>query len=90
MIEPQKHLSEVVEETIEDEAKKLKKKPVVGHELPSLGIKIIINAGAPSPRPALIPHRIEPIKLKSSKKHDNPKKHNNPAGPMELALKKAY
>jgi len=78
MEEPRKHLSEVVEDAMEDEGKK-------AHLLPppqGPTIKIVINTGMGSPshgpRPKKKPHK--------------PKKPHNPGvpGPMEDALSAAY
>jgi|ETNvirnome_2_300_1030623.scaffolds.fasta_scaffold00357_15 hypothetical protein len=89
MEKPRRHMSEVVEESMQKEGKKALKNP---HQDKSCGptIKIVINTG-PQPMPMML----------GPKKHGNPHKpkHNPPAkklkkkgvsGPMESALKAAY
>lgn len=80
MYVPDRHMSETVEDAMQEEGKKALKDPPGPCAGPM--IKIVINAGpttAPNPHPK--PHNPKPKRKKD---------HGDVAGPMESALKNAY
>ena len=82
---PSKHMSETVEESMQEEGKKALKHP----PRPSGPmIKIVINTGPQIEKAAPIPPR--PMKAKKAMKAKHKRKAAGASGPMEDALRAVY